>query len=149
MRSWALLVVLIGACAQNPPLGPDPVPEVPPAPEVPPVPQPPPPPAETPASPSSYETMCRHYCQTLDDTNFFICLGQHGAVEACRTQAAHTTERCYDDRCLPHLVSHDLCQTQCEVVSGLYGSYCQGQPAGEVCPDPPQQHLADCRRGCQ
>jgi hypothetical protein len=110
----------------------------------------------TPAAPvlvvgeGDYETMCRHYCRTLEETLLYRCAGSGGQVATCRENASGTTGRCYELRCAPKLVEPSLCFTQCDSLARFYDPFCAnpGPATADVCASPPAEHDRACREGC-
>jgi hypothetical protein len=94
-----------------------------------------------------YVAMCRHYCDTLEETHRYVALSR-GETPA---DAGSVSQQCYDLRCVPQCVDKALCLTQCDAANGYYGAVCATADAGAdnaVCPSSPDDHLAACRAGC-
>jgi hypothetical protein len=94
-----------------------------------------------------YAAMCRHYCDTLDETQRYVALSR-GETPA---DAGTTSAQCYDLRCVPRCVDQALCLTQCGAAGMYYAAVCANADAGAdnvICPSTPDDHLAACRAGC-
>ena len=104
-------------------------------------------PAVTPDPALDYPAMCRHYCDTLDETSRYLALSR-GEAPAAEGSVSQT---CYDLRCVPKCVDQALCFTQCEAAATQYAALCGSAPdAGRdtVCPLSVEDHDAACRAGC-
>jgi hypothetical protein len=91
--------------------------------------------------------MCRHYCDTLDETSRYLALSR-GEAPADEGSVSQT---CYELRCVPKCVDQALCFTQCEAAATQYAALCGSAPdAGRdtVCPLSVEDHDAACRAGC-
>lgn len=110
----------------------------------------PPPPtcrAVTPDPAIDYQRMCRHYCDTLDETSRYLALSRGEAP----ADAGSVSQTCYELRCVPKCVDQALCFTQCEAAGTQYAAVCGNAPdAGSdaVCPSSVEDHAAACRAGC-
>jgi hypothetical protein len=94
-----------------------------------------------------YFGMCRHYCDTLDETLRYLALAQ-GQTPG---DAGSVSQQCYDLRCVPMCVDQALCLTQCDADATPYAAVCANADAGAddpVCPSSPDDHLAACKAGC-
>ena len=101
--------------------------------------------------PGSYEAMCHHYCETLEQTNVYFCVSHgRGDLGACAAQVGDLSSQCETLRCAPKLVDPPLCLTQCGSLAALYGPYCDNAAPtpGTACPATPQAHDDACRAGC-
>jgi hypothetical protein len=105
---------------------------------------------DAPAIGDAYAAMCRHYCQTLEETDLLACVAGNRDVERCQTLVAGTTDGCFNARCVQGRVDLSLCFTQCGVVAREYGNRCPpaGDPADPLCPSSTADHDAACRAGC-
>ncbi len=93
-----------------------------------------------------YEAMCRHYCDTLDETLRYLSLAQGRAPAPVGT----TSQMCYELRCVPRCVDQALCFTQCEAAGTQYSAVCGTAEIAPdtVCPLSLEDHAAACRAGC-
>ena len=93
-----------------------------------------------------YEAMCRHYCDTLDETTRYLALAQGRTPPAAGT----TSQTCYQLRCVPKCVDQALCWTQCEAAGTQYSAVCGTAEIAPdtVCPVSLEDHAAACRAGC-
>ena len=100
--------------------------------------------------PQSYDSMCRHYCQALEETDLLGCVATGRQVDDCKTTTASTTGTCFDLRCRPHLVEVPLCLEQCDSLASLYNGRCPVSPTSPdpLCPTSPAEHDAACRAPC-
>lgn len=102
------------------------------------------------ADPSiDYVAMCRHYCDTLEETQRYLSLSR-GETPG---DAGVTSQQCYDLRCVPRCVDQALCLTQCGAAGMYYAAVCANADAGAsvddaICPSSPDDHLTACRAGC-
>jgi hypothetical protein len=104
--------------------------------------------ASTPA-PGSYEAMCHHYCETLEQTNVYFCVSHgRGDLTGCAAQIGDLASQCEALRCAPKLVDPALCLTQCGGLAALYGPLCADAAGTPECPATPQAHDDACRAGC-
>jgi hypothetical protein len=128
----------------------DPPPTMTPPPEMTPVEEPPPPrtcSAVVPEATPAYEAMCRHYCDTLEETHLYLDLAAGRPPEP----AGATSQLCYEIRCEPRCVPEELCFTQCGAVASHYEAVCADAESAPdtVCPLSPADHDAACRAGCR
>lgn len=103
--------------------------------------------AVTPDPAIDYPAMCRHYCDTLDETSRYLALSRGEAP----ADAGNVSQICYELRCVPKCVDQALCLTQCEAAATQYVAVCaNAQDAGSnpVCPSSSEDHDARCRAGC-
>jgi|KBSMisStandDraft_5_1062788.scaffolds.fasta_scaffold229340_2 hypothetical protein len=94
-----------------------------------------------------YLKMCRHYCDTLDETLRYLVLSR-GETPA---DAGTVSQQCYDMRCVPRCVDQALCFTQCDAAAMNYAAVCANADAGPdntLCPSSTDDHLSACRAGC-
>ncbi|HEY7376379.1 MAG TPA: hypothetical protein VIF57_29740 [Polyangia bacterium] len=94
-----------------------------------------------------YVAMCRHYCDTLEETQRYVSLSRGEAP----ADAGTTSAQCYELRCVPRCVDQALCLTQCGAAGMYYTAVCADADAGAdnaVCPASPDDHLNACRAGC-
>jgi len=93
-----------------------------------------------------YEAMCRHYCDTLDETSRYLSLAQGRTPAPVGTLSA----MCYELRCVPRCVDQALCWTQCEAAGTQYSTVCGTAEISPdtVCPVALEDHAAACRAGC-
>ena len=110
-----------------------------------------PPPPTCPAVPEvagfDYPAMCRHYCDTLDETLRYASLAGGQAAP----DAGTVSQQCWELRCVPRCVDQAVCFTQCDADATQYAAVCADAGAGAdnaVCPSSPDDHLAACRAGC-
>jgi hypothetical protein len=100
------------------------------------------------ADPSiDYAAMCRHYCDTLEETQRYSSLSR-GETPG---DAGVTSAQCYDLRCVPQCVDQALCLTQCGAAGMYYRAVCANADAGAdnaICPSSPDDHLNACRAAC-
>ena len=99
----------------------------------------------------TYEAMCRHYCETLEETLVYGCLASGmGDADACAQRFAGTTAQCYDLRCVPRRVEAPLCVQQCDGLASSYAVVCgtAGVVTEPLCPSPSTAHDDACRAGC-
>jgi hypothetical protein len=95
-----------------------------------------------------YEAMCRHYCDTLEESSRYLSLSR-GEMPA---DAGSVSSTCYELRCAPKCVDLALCLTQCDGAGQNYAAVCAAADAGAdeaVCPETPEDHVAACRAGCR
>ena len=109
--------------------------------------------AGVPDAATDYEAMCRHYCETLKETVFFLCVASGEDATMCAETYAGHADRCFDLRCVPRLVDPSLCLRQCDSLAPHYESVCAtADPADTstlpLCPLSPAAHDAACRLGC-
>jgi hypothetical protein len=98
--------------------------------------------------PGTYEAMCLHYCETLEETLVYSCLVSVGADD-CASRFMGTVAQCVDLRCTPKLVTPSLCLVQCDALTTNQSSYCKTAPAtAPVCASPPAAQNQACRAGC-
>lgn len=102
---------------------------------------------------SGYQTMCRRYCATLEQTDLYHCLVGGGAPLDCATTVNGLTDQCVQLRCgPPDRVQKALCLTQCDALARSYDVYCAGSAndsgATELCPSSPSKHDLACRADC-
>jgi hypothetical protein len=96
-----------------------------------------------------YQAMCRHYCDTLDETLRYASLA--GGQAPAPADAGGVSQQCWELRCVPRCVDQALCFTQCDADATQYAPVCADADAGAddaVCPSSPDDHLAACRAGC-
>ena len=99
--------------------------------------------------PGSYEAMCHHYCEALEQTNVYACLSRGGGdLGSCTAAVADLPDRCDQLRCAPKLVEPQLCFTQCDSLAAVYGPYCATAAATPACTATPLAHDEVCRAGC-
>jgi len=108
--------------------------------------------AEDEVGASPYELMCRNYCQDLEDTGFYFCLGTGQGPASCAETVRGWATRCYELRCVPMLVQPSLCFSQCDSLATTYGPVC-ADAAGDAgtspfCRSSPAEHDRGCRAGC-
>jgi hypothetical protein len=101
-------------------------------------------------APSGYEAMCRHYCQTLEQTLLYACLDSDGPDAGCADRFAGTSQQCFELRCVPHRVPPSLCPVQCDALARYYRPACarpdlSGSP---LCAVPADERDRLCREGC-
>jgi hypothetical protein len=103
-----------------------------------------------------YQTMCGHYCQALHDTLFYYCIaGADSTIPANDATACAsfgpTAQLCYDDRCVPMLVTATSCLMQCDSLDREYRSACRDASTSppSLCPTAPDDHDSACRAACQ
>jgi hypothetical protein len=102
------------------------------------------------AAPADAPAMCRHYCQTLEQTLLYSCLQSDGPAGGCAARFEGTTQRCLDLRCAPRLVSSELCLTQCDALARFYGPACARPDltGTQLCALPAGERDRLCREGC-
>jgi hypothetical protein len=99
----------------------------------------------------TYEAMCRHYCETLEQTLVYACLASaSGDAAVCAERFQGTTAQCHDLRCVPRRVEASLCLQQCDSLASSYAGVCGTAGVGpeSVCPSPAAAHDDACRAGC-
>jgi hypothetical protein len=101
-------------------------------------------------APTGYEAMCRHYCQTLEQTLLYRCLEAEGPSAGCAGRFEGTTAQCFDLRCVPMKVPPYLCPVQCDSLATFYQPACaRADLAGDpLCALPAGEHDRLCRQGC-
>lgn len=101
-----------------------------------------------PPVPGTYAAMCRHYCETLQETDVYACLVSADAND-CASFSLGITSECIDLRCASKLVQPSLCLTQCDALAMAHSSYCKTAPDGDAgCASPPAAQSAACQAGC-
>jgi hypothetical protein len=108
-------------------------------------------PAVEPTTPVTYEQMCRHYCETLESTVIYRCLGGGEDEATCRERFAGHADQCESLRCAPRLVQPSLCLLQCDSLARVYAPVCGALDAplgGSICPVTPAASDEACRAGC-
>ena len=98
----------------------------------------------------SYDGMCRHYCQALEETDVLVCASSGGDAKSCRTSSSSTTDTCFDLRCRSRRVDLPLCLQQCDALATRYADRCPvtGSSSDPLCPVSQADHDAVCRAGC-
>ena len=98
----------------------------------------------------SYNAMCRHYCQALEETDVLVCASSGGDAESCTTSWSSTTDTCFDLRCSSRRVDLSLCLQQCHVLATGYADRCPvaGPSSDPLCPASQADHDDACRAGC-
>ena len=98
--------------------------------------------AAAPEASPEYEAMCRHYCDTLEATLSYA--GQNTGAPGAVSQS------CYELRCVPRCVSHDLCVQQCHALGFQYQSVCANAEIAPdtACPVSIQERVDACVAGC-
>jgi hypothetical protein len=102
----------------------------------------------TSGDPIDYPTMCRHYCHTLEQTDFYACLVGGRSPDDCVNQVSAIEDQCFELRCAPELVQPSLCVQQCDSLDAAYAQACGPAAAPDVCPSPAADHDQSCRDGC-
>ncbi|HEY4187554.1 MAG TPA: hypothetical protein VGP07_20930 [Polyangia bacterium] len=100
---------------------------------------------------ASYDAMCRHYCQTLAETDVLVCAASVGGdAESCTAKWSSTTDECFDLRCGTGRVGLPLCLEQCDALATDYNDRCPvvGPSSDPLCPASQAAHDAACRAGC-
>lgn len=120
-------------------------------------PEPPPAPPHKPSvdaaapgdGPAGYDGMCRHYCQTLQETDILACVSCGGELDGCRA-AEPTADTCFEARCTGQRVDVPLCLMQCDAVARYYDQRCPvvGPSTDPLCPASQADHDSACRAGC-
>jgi hypothetical protein len=89
-----------------------------------------------------YEAMCRHYCNELEATLAYS--GKNPELVGTLAQS------CWELRCVPRCVSHDLCDQQCHSLGYAYQEMCRGVEIGPetICPVTTDERVATCVAGC-
>jgi hypothetical protein len=101
-----------------------------------------------PPTPGTYEAMCRHYCETLQETDMYACLVSADAND-CASRFMGIAVECLDLRCASKLVQPSLCLTQCDALTMNESSYCKAGPAdAAVCASSPTAQNDACRADC-
>jgi len=146
---FVVLAVLAGtgvACDWTQVLGDPDV--APPAPSSPP---PAPDAAAAPDAPAGYDQMCRHYCEALEETDFFACVSSASGRDASTCKAmVPSADSCFDLRCTTRRVDTSLCLAQCDALARTYDAYCPpaGSASDTLCPTSQAEHDRACRAGC-
>jgi len=98
----------------------------------------------------SYDAMCLHYCQALEETDVLVCASSGRDANTCAATTASTTSDCVALRCQPQLVDLALCLTQCDSLARAYAARCPAAaaPSDALCPSSQADHDAACRAGC-
>ena len=95
---------------------------------------------------ASYETMCRNYCNALQETDIYYCAS---VGRDCRDEVLGWGDLCYQERCATMQVTQSLCFQQCATAASLYDTVCSaGNAPAPLCPEPAADHDRACVDGC-
>jgi hypothetical protein len=99
-------------------------------------------------APGTDATLCRTYCETLEETDTYYCLGTGDTMTSCAARFEGLAAQCEQIRCPTGHVDLALCLTQCTSLNGDYKASCSGATPSPLCPSTPQAHDDACRAAC-